>query len=88
MKKRIHVNQHAIRANRQHGSNLPVITCKTYRSHTYAHEVEIHGPCRLVYSPDRPLSCGATVWIETDAATTLIRHDDDEVSHGSVSSPD
>ncbi|MCL2938211.1 MAG: helix-turn-helix domain-containing protein, partial [Trichodesmium sp. MAG_R02] len=28
------------------------------------HEIEIHGPCRIVYRPDLPHSCGATVWIE------------------------
>ena len=27
-------------------------------------EIEIEGRCRLVYSPDKPLSCGAKVWIE------------------------
>jgi len=25
----------------------------------------------VVYSPDRPLSCGAKVWIETDAEVRL-----------------
>ena len=28
---------------------------------------DILGASRVVYSPDKPLSCGATVWIETDA---------------------
>jgi hypothetical protein len=28
--------------------------------------VNIDGPCQIVYSPEKPLSCGATVWIETD----------------------
>jgi hypothetical protein len=43
---------------------------KTYRSNEYAHEVVVHGPCRIRYSPDKPLPCGARVWIETDAAVT------------------
>lgn len=67
MKKRIHVNMHNIRDNRKDGGNRPVITVKTYKSNTYGHEVEIKGPARVVYSPCRPLSCGARVWIETDA---------------------
>ena len=67
MIKRIHVNQHHIRANGKDGGNRPVITIKTYKSNTYGHEVEIDGPCRVVYSPDKPLSCGAKVWIETKA---------------------
>jgi len=65
MKTIIHVNQHAIRRNAKHGTNEPVLTVKTYRSNAYCHEAEIEGPCKVVYSPDKPLSCGAKVWIET-----------------------
>ena len=39
------------------------------------HEVEIHGPCRIVYRPDLPHSCGATVWIETLATVTVFNLD-------------
>lgn len=67
MKKRIHVNQHNIRANKKDGGDRPVLTVKTYKSNTYGHEVEILGPSKLVYSPEKPLSCGARVWIETEA---------------------
>ena len=67
MKKKIHINMHKIRANKKNGTNEPVITVKTYKSNTYAHEVEILGESKVVYSPDKPLSCGARVWIETDA---------------------
>jgi hypothetical protein len=69
MKTIIHVNQHNIKANAK-GDNKPVITCKTYKSNEYANEVIIYGQdgkeaARIVYSPDKPLSCGAKVWIET-----------------------
>ena len=67
MKKRIHINQHKIRSNKKHNLNEPVITVKTSKSNNYAHEVEIQGPSKVVYSPDKPLSCGARVWIETEA---------------------
>jgi hypothetical protein len=67
MKSRIHIDQHAIRANNKNGTQLPVISVKTYKSNTKCHEVEINGPSKLVYSPDKPLSCGARVWIETEA---------------------
>jgi hypothetical protein len=40
---------------------------KTYKDNTYATRVRIDGPCVVVYSPDKPLSCGAKVWIETDS---------------------
>ena len=65
MKRVIHINQHKIKSNAKTGSREPVITCKTYKDNTYCHEVTINGPCRVIYSPDKPLSCGAKVWIET-----------------------
>ena len=67
MKTIIHVNQHVIKANAKTGATDPVLTVKTYKENIYAHEVEIKGPSRVVYSPDKPLSCGAKVWIETEA---------------------
>jgi hypothetical protein len=76
MKARIHVNQHNIKWNAKNhewaGSNYdnlyarPVITVKTYKSNEYADSVEINGPSRVIYSPDKPLSCGARVWIECE----------------------
>ncbi len=71
MKKRIHINQHVIRANAKNGTNDPAITVKTSKQNIYAHRVEIDGPSSVVYSPDKPLSCGARVWVETDAPVTL-----------------
>ena len=71
MKTIIHVNQHIIRSNSKTGEREPVLTVKTYKSNTYAHAVEIDGPSRIVYSPDKPLSCGAKVWIETQAKVTV-----------------
>jgi hypothetical protein len=74
MLKRIHVNQHAIRRNRVAGSNEPPLTIKTYHSNTKARRVEILGPSEVVYSPDKPLPCGARVWIETKAP--VVAHSD------------
>ena len=67
MKKRIHINQHVIRANAKNGTHDPVITVKTSKSNQYTYAAEIDGLSRVVYSPNKPLSCGAKVWIETDA---------------------
>ena len=67
MKKIIHVNQHVIKSNRKNDKRDPVLTVKTYKTNEYAHEVHIDGPCSIIYSPDKPLSCGAHVWIETRA---------------------
>lgn len=71
MKTRIHVNQHNIKANAK-GARLPVITAKTYKSNTLGYEAQINGPSRVVYSPDKPLSCGAKVWIETDSEVIVL----------------
>jgi hypothetical protein len=70
MKKIIHINQSVIRANKKNGEENPVITCKTYKENIYAKEIEIldeggNVVAKVVYSPDKPLSCGARVWIET-----------------------
>ena len=72
MKTRIHVNQHKIRSNKKHNLNEPVITVKTSKSNTYGHEVELLGPSKIIYSPDKPLSCGARVWIETEAEVNIV----------------
>jgi hypothetical protein len=68
----VHVNQHVIKANRKDGKNDPVLTVKTYKDNRYAHEILIKGDSRIVYSPDKPLSCGAHVWIETQAEVEVV----------------
>lgn len=73
MKTIIHVNQHVIKSNRKNNVVDPVLTCKTYKSNMYAHEVEIKGPSKVVYSPEKPLSCGAHVWIETQGEVIIIK---------------
>ena len=70
MKTIIHVNQHVIKANRKHNECNPVLTCKTYKGNRYAHQVDILSDkgevvASVIYSPVKPLSCGAHVWIET-----------------------
>ena len=70
MKTIIHVNQHVVKANKKNGVENPVLTCKTYKENIYAKELEILDEggsvvAKVVYSPDKPLSCGARVWIET-----------------------
>jgi len=70
MKTRIHVNQHNIRANAK-GADLPVLTVKSYKENIKCNEVIFHGDSKIIYSPDKPLSCGAKVWIETEASVTI-----------------
>lgn len=76
MKTIIHVNQHNIRANKK-GSNLPVITVKNYKQNRYGNEVLIKDKdgnevAKIIYSPSKPLACGAHVWIETNNEIEII----------------
>ena len=73
MKTIIHVNQAHIRSNikAEPDERIPVLTVKTYKSNVYTNEVTINGPSKLVYSPDKPLSCGARVWLETKSEVTI-----------------
>lgn len=76
MKTIIHVNQHNIKSNSK-GANLPVITVKDYKQNrkvNHAAVVDADGKAlvKIIYSPDKPLPCGAKVWIETELEVTTI----------------
>ena len=78
-KKIIHINQHVIRHNTKTGERNPVITCKTYNTNDYADKVIIKDKdgdevATIIYSPDKPLSCGARVWIETRNEIKFIKN--------------
>lgn len=77
----VHVNQAVIKANRKSGRRDPVITVKTYDSNLYGHEVVIYNDdgqevCRIIYRPDKPLPCGAVVWLECFGKVTVINNAD------------
>ncbi len=76
----IHVNQHRIKENRKSLTadgvreigkfTAPVLTVKTYKDNRYGYEAVILGQdgkpaAVVVYSPNKPLACGAECWIET-----------------------
>jgi hypothetical protein len=69
MKRILHVWQQRIRGNitKSPADREPPVIVREGKSRQYGNEVSIHGPCRIVYSPDRPLGCGARLWIETEA---------------------
>lgn len=69
--KRIHVDKHVIRRNHKNGENEPAITVQTSSGPRKAHMVDVLGPSRMIYRPDKPLSCGARVWLETTASVKL-----------------
>lgn len=77
MKTIIHVNQHKIKSNRKNGDNQPVLTVKTYKNNRYAHQALIidsddNVVAKVLYSVDKPLSCGAHCWIETTNRVEIV----------------
>ena len=71
MRTRIHVNQHQIKANAKDGGNRLVLTVKDYKQNRKCNEVKITNGS-VIYSPDKPLSCGAKVWIETEDPVEIV----------------
>ena len=76
MKTIIHVNQHNIKSNSK-GANLPVITVKDYKqnrkvNHAAVLDADGKALVKVIYSPDKPLPCGAKVWIETELEVATI----------------
>ena len=71
MKTYIHVNKQVLARNRKNGTNDPAITVKTYKSNIYCYEVG-NEHFRVVHRPDKPLSCGAVCWVETNDKVEII----------------
>ena len=66
--KRIHVDKKIIGANLKHGTNDPALTVQTSAGSLKGRQVDIIVDGKVVASlvyPEKPLSCGARVWIET-----------------------
>ena len=78
MKTVIHVNQHTIRSNQKNATLEPVLTVKDYQKNRYCHEASILDDegkelAKVVYSPEKPLNCGARCWIETQHTVEVVR---------------
>ncbi|MGD1809680.1 helix-turn-helix domain-containing protein [Dapis sp. BLCC M126] len=76
-KNTIHFDRNNIAINKKNKNTaLDVISIKRgSKNLAKGHEIEIHGSCKIVYQPERPHSCGATVWIETLATATVVNFD-------------
>lgn len=68
----IHINRNIIQRNAKRGEQEPVVRVEENGIVKYCMEVDIKGPSRMVYRPDKPRSCGAKLWIETDADIEMI----------------
>ena len=73
----VHVNRNRIEANKKKSpeEREEVIAVKKSSSNSspgkkgkngnfYTNYLEIPYPCRIIYQPDKPLGCGAHLWIE------------------------
>jgi hypothetical protein len=77
MKTIVHVNQHHIKYNKTNSkygwATKPVLTVKTYKDNRKGNTARVISGGReigrFVYSPDKPLKCGAHVWFETEGDT-------------------
>lgn len=70
MKTVIHVNRHIIDRNRREGRRDAPLSVRDYKKLRTADTVEIVDDtgqvvCKIVHRPEKPLGCGAKVWIET-----------------------
>lgn len=71
MVKIIHINRNIIQSNAKNNTKNPVVRVEENDKVQYCMEVEIKGPSRMVYRPDTPRTCGAKLWIETEAEVVL-----------------
>ena len=72
MKTLIHVNQHNVRHNKKNpdGELRPPLTIKDYKQNRKGFEADIKDAegnkvATFISRPNKPLACGATVWVET-----------------------
>lgn len=68
----IHINRNIIQKNAKRGEQEPVVRVEENGVVKYCMEVDIKGPSRMVYRPNKPRPCGAKLWIETDAEVEMI----------------
>jgi len=70
--KRIHVNQHIIKANVSNQTDDQAVTVQ-WRGKSYiGRDVQIKGASTVMQRMAKPLSCGARIWIETRAEVEIL----------------
>lgn len=76
----VHVNVNVIRWNKKHNKSLPPCRVQEGSTTRYCREVIISGSSKMVYRPEKPLPCGAKLWVETDSAVELL----DEIPYSTI----
>ena len=70
--KRIHVNQHIIRANIKTGTDEPTCTVQWKGKSYVGRDIVVKGSSTVIQRMSKPLSCGARIWIETRAEVEIL----------------
>jgi hypothetical protein len=68
----IHIHRQRIERNRKSCTVEPPVIVRRGRKREYGCEVAIGEGTRIVYSPHKPLDCGARLWIETTDAVRVL----------------
>ncbi len=68
----IHIDASTLAANSSNDENNPLFVVENGKHRKFFHEVEITSPCKLVYRPDQPLSCGAVAYIEVEKSVNVV----------------
>jgi len=67
------INRRTIASNTKNNQNEPPIVVKQGKQSHQCHQLDIKGPCRLVYNPHSPGPCNARLWIEAAAHVPMVR---------------
>lgn len=70
--KRIHVNQHIVKANIKAETDEPACTVQWKGKSYVGKDVQIKGPSTVMQRMNKPLSCGARIWIETTEEVEIL----------------
>jgi hypothetical protein len=70
--KRIHVNQHIVRANVATSTDDHAVTVQWKGKSYIARDVVVRGASTVMQRMHKPLSCGARIWIETRAEVEIL----------------
>lgn len=70
--KRIHVNQHLIRASIRDKIDAPSVTVQWKGKSYVGRDVVIKGESTVKQRMNKPLSCGARIWVETRAEVEIL----------------
>lgn len=78
------VRRDRIRDNRKRGYRDPIfrVSLGRHGKPWYAKSLSFPSGCELVYNPEKPLKCGATVWIEAYEVVTEAQEDPEAERQG------